>query len=265
MEATSMSTLTLLGNLFEITDKEARADVKELKKTMIGATDSASGSSGLVPYPAAGDQDKFLRGDGKWAEAANKNVETEVGDLTDLVENHITNTSNPHEITPAQIGAAKSSHGTHVSYSTSLPAAPGTANAGSATTIARSDHVHPLQTSVSGNAGSASKVNNDLTVKFNNGTTEGTNMFTFNGSVAKSVNITPSAIGAAAASHGAHTALSGNIPNALGTASAGSGTTAARYDHVHAMPKLGELANVIISSEEPSSPTEGLIWIQIPS
>lgn len=43
---------------------------------------------------------------------------------------------------------------------------------------------------------SADKVNNSLTIKLNSGTTEGTNLFTFNGSTAKSINITPSAIGA---------------------------------------------------------------------
>ena len=40
-----------------------------------------------------------------------------------------------------------------------------------------------------------------LVVKFNGGTTEGTNMFTYDGSAAKSINITPSSIGAAASSH----------------------------------------------------------------
>ena len=33
---------------------------------MIGATAENSGIAGLVPRPAAGDQDKFLRGDGTW-------------------------------------------------------------------------------------------------------------------------------------------------------------------------------------------------------
>ena len=33
---------------------------------MVGATTSTSGSSGLVPVPAAGDQTKYLRGDGVW-------------------------------------------------------------------------------------------------------------------------------------------------------------------------------------------------------
>lgn len=52
---------------------------------------------------------------------------------------------------------------------------------------------------ISGNASSASKVNQSLAVKLNGGSTEGTNLFTFNGSAAKTVNITPSSIGAAPA------------------------------------------------------------------
>lgn len=35
---------------------------------MTGATASAAGAKGLVPAPAAGDNDKFLRGDGTWAD-----------------------------------------------------------------------------------------------------------------------------------------------------------------------------------------------------
>lgn len=38
--------------------------------TMTGATASAAGLRGVVPAPAAGDQDKFLRGDGTWQEVA---------------------------------------------------------------------------------------------------------------------------------------------------------------------------------------------------
>lgn len=34
---------------------------------MTGATASTAGASGLVPVPAAGDQDKFLKGNGTWA------------------------------------------------------------------------------------------------------------------------------------------------------------------------------------------------------
>ena len=54
---------------------------------------------------------------------------------------------------------------------------------------------YAVSSSVGGAATSANKVNKSLTVKLNSGTTEGTDMFTFNGSATKSVNVTPSAIG----------------------------------------------------------------------
>ena len=49
--------------------------------------------------------------------------------------------------------------------------------------------------------GTADKVANNLTIQLNNGTTEGTNKFTYNGSAIKNINITPSSIGAASSSH----------------------------------------------------------------
>ena len=61
-------------------------------------------------------------------------------------------------ITPSSIGAAASSHGTHVTWSTTTPKAAGTAAVGSETKVARGDHVHPAQTTVSGNAGTATKL-----------------------------------------------------------------------------------------------------------
>lgn len=60
-------------------------------------------------------------------------------------------------ITPNSIGAATASHGTHVTFGTDTPKAAGTAAVGTATTVSRSDHIHPVQTSVSGNAGTATK------------------------------------------------------------------------------------------------------------
>ena len=50
-------------------------------------------------------------------------------------------------VTPENIGAAASSHGTHVSYSTANPVMDGTASVGFASTVARSDHKHPTDTS----------------------------------------------------------------------------------------------------------------------
>jgi hypothetical protein len=44
-------------------------------------------------------------------------------------------------------GKAATSHGTHVSYSTTAPVMDGTASVGTASTVARSDHKHPTDTS----------------------------------------------------------------------------------------------------------------------
>lgn len=58
-------------------------------------------------------------------------------------------------------------------------------------------------------------VSNNLIVKLNSGTTEGSNQFTFNGSTAKTINITPASIGAAPDSHN-HTTLTGITSLAFG-------------------------------------------------
>ena len=97
---------------------------------------------------------------------------------------------------------------------------------------AASGHTHNYAGSASA-GGAANSVANSIAVKLNGGTTEGTNLFTFNGSAAKTVNITPSAIGAAAASHGTHVSYGTAAPSANGTASAGSASTVSRSDHVH--------------------------------
>ena len=97
---------------------------------------------------------------------------------------------------------------------------------------AASSHTHNYAGSSSA-GGAANSVKSSLVVKLNSGTKEGTNMFTFNGGTAKTINITPSSIGAAAASHGTHVSYSTSAPLAAGTASAGSASTVARSDHRH--------------------------------
>ena len=108
---------------------------------------------------------------------------------------------------------AAASHGTHLTIGT------GASNA------AAGNHTHNYagSSSAGGAATSANKVNNNLVIKLNSGSTEGTNLFTFNGSAAKTINITPSSIGAAASSHGTHVSYGGN----------GSATTVSRSDHTH--------------------------------
>lgn len=61
-------------------------------------------------------------------------------------------------------------------------------------------HTHNYAGSSSA-GGAANSVKTNLTIKLNGGATEGTNLFTFNGSTAKTINITPSVIGAAASDH----------------------------------------------------------------
>lgn len=65
---------------------------------------------------------------------------------------------------------------------------------------AAASHTHNYAGSASA-GGAANSVKTSIVIKLNGGSTEGTNMFTFNGGKAKTVNITPSSIGAAASSH----------------------------------------------------------------
>ena len=53
-----------------------------LPTVMAGATSVAAGATGLVPAPAAGDNTKFLRGDGTWAEAGGNTYAMVVVDHT---------------------------------------------------------------------------------------------------------------------------------------------------------------------------------------
>ncbi len=114
-------------------------------------------------------------------------------------------------ITPANIGAAAANHGTHVTYSTDTPKANGAASAGTSGAVARADHVHPLQTTVSGNAGTATKLANPR--KIGNASFDG------------SGDITLADIGAAASSH-SHT-----IANVTGLQSALDGKAASNHNH----------------------------------
>ena len=77
-------------------------------EVMKGATANATGHSGLVPAPAAGSQNKFLRGDGTWQVA---------GEVTGVKGNAESNyrTGNVN-LTCANIGAATANHNHNTSY-----------------------------------------------------------------------------------------------------------------------------------------------------
>lgn len=49
---------------------------------MVGATADTAGEHGLVPAPAAGDQNKYLRGDGTWSDAGGGGGTSDFNDLS---------------------------------------------------------------------------------------------------------------------------------------------------------------------------------------
>lgn len=93
------------------------------------------------------------------------------------------------------------------------PAAAGTAAVGTGTTVARADHVHAAQTTVSGNAGTASKLATARTITLG-GNASGS--VSFDGSGDVTLTVTNST--ASACSGNASTATTASTANALNTA-----------------------------------------------
>lgn len=91
-----------------------------------------------------------------------------ITEVRNKLKGHAENTSNPHSVTASQIGLGNVNN---------------TADA--------EKNVKYASTS-----GTADKTKSAMTVRLNGGTTEGTDKWTFDGSTARSVNITPSGIGA---------------------------------------------------------------------
>ena len=57
-----------------------------VSEVMTGATADAAGKAGLVPAPQAGDQNKFLRGDGQWMEVPIVNLtEEQINKIPELI------------------------------------------------------------------------------------------------------------------------------------------------------------------------------------
>lgn len=104
---------------------------------------------------------------------------------------------------------------------------------------AAASHTHNYAGSSSA-GGSANSVKTNLAIKLNGGTKEGTNLFTFNGSTAKTVNITPSGIGAAASSH-THGTIGGFTVGSDGSLSSDVGSS-------YAYPSISMSANYCTST-----------------
>lgn len=78
--------------------------------------------------------------------SAHSDIRTLISELNTELDGH---THTVEDITNLQAeldGKAAVSHGTHVTFSTTKPVVDGTASVGSATTVARSDHKHPTDT-----------------------------------------------------------------------------------------------------------------------
>ena len=88
---------------------------------------------------------------------------------------------------------------TSVSPATETPEAPGTAAVGTSARYAREDHVHPLQTTISGNAGSATKLATARNIAL---TGDVTGSASFNGTANASITATLANSGATAGSYG---------------------------------------------------------------
>lgn len=216
-------------NLF--TYNGSTAKTFNITPSAIGAAASSHGNH--VPTTETANNAKFLRNDNTW-----------------------------QTVTPANIGAATTNHGTHVSYSTTAPVMDGTASVGSASTVARSDHKHPTDTSraaasdlttlqvLVGDTKVSTQIENAIgkithpVTSVNSKTGVVTLAASDVGAVpttrtvngkALSSNITLSAsdIGAAAASHGTHVTFGTEAPKVAGTAAVGTATTVSRSDHTH--------------------------------
>ena len=191
--------------------------------TFKGATASAAGGTGFVPTPGVGENNKYLRGDGTWqpisltlaalgvtATAAELNY---MKGVTSAVQTQLN-------------GKAAASHTHPTSQITGLPTKLPNPYALKFTGAATA--TYDGSGAITVNIPTAQASPYALTMQFNGGTTEDTNKFTFNGGSAKTVNITPAAIGAAAASH-SHSgyAPTNHTHNYAGSGSAGGSANSA--------------------------------------
>jgi hypothetical protein len=175
---------------------------------MKGATSSLAGTVGLVPVPDAGKQSSFLRGDGTWATPSNTIPSahcTTAADTAAKTATYTYYTATANRYVYVTFRYANSSAGAITLNINSTGAKPiyinGSASSASNYTLpagaylayydgsnyhVRTDGVLPgeIQKSIS-----STKVANDLVVKIKTGSTEGTDLYTFNGSSSKTLDI----------------------------------------------------------------------------
>ena len=152
-------------------------DVGAAPAAHVGATGTAHGTAttSVAGFMSAADKTKL---DGVAENANNYTHPTGDGNL------HVpaTGTSSSGKVLTAGATAGSLSWVAPLALGSTAGAALGTAAAGTAATAARSDHVHPVQTSVSGNAGTATKLATARTI----------NGVSFDGSANITINATDS-------------------------------------------------------------------------
>ncbi len=218
--------VTLQGNTLKIAKGDSSASNVELPagtvyKDFTGASAEGAGEAGLVPAPAQGDQDKFLKADGTWGTPVDTNTTYDVAtsETAGLVkssseiavdgEGVMTVAGIAQEkvtgLTAALSGKADAAH-THTlkdipeitldaEQINGLPAA--------IAAKADVDHTHDIADITDLNTAKvaeAAKVTNAMTVTFNGDNTP-ENVTTFDGSAAATLDITLAKVGAAAATH----------------------------------------------------------------
>lgn len=144
--------------------------------TIVGAGESAQNLS-----IAGGSEILYLLSDGRI------NLEANADTIANRIGAQITNAGN---IIPVKAEAANSnaqSLGVSGNRWSKLYVGSADTYGSSTVPVYWNDGVPTAITSYGGNAASASKVNNNLVLKVNTGTTEGTNLYTYNGSAAKTI------------------------------------------------------------------------------
>jgi hypothetical protein len=121
-----------------------------------GATETTPGRAGIAPQPMAGDNERFLRGDGAWAvvstakEVALLNEEPDATN-TEALDNESIIFYEEQSIQPQTSGL--------------------------------------MDISISGNAATSDRLNHPLSVSVDGGAVEGSSLYTFDGSAEKTVNL----------------------------------------------------------------------------
>lgn len=197
--------------------------------------------------------------DGSTSNRVNKSVK-----LLNSAKN-IIGTVDPVTGTDVTIPDATTSAPGLVKISTTAPKA-GAANAsvGTETSVARGDHVHPLQTTISGNAGTASALKTPRSIGISGGITA--TAATFDGSKDVNINVTGvpasivSGLGTVATSNSYNDldnkptiyglAGTADTPKENGTTAVGTATRSARADHVHPLQTSVETATKDTDGDE---------------